>query len=243
MSLSNKQLGASDGKRVDSVLERIATIHEPYSRYRHPLWVGLMEGRFERPQVREFIRQAGIIPLFNHLYHGPLYVKCPDPQWREMIAEVVYEEGTGRLFADGTPHWRLWLRLGGAFGLSEEEMWKADFCPEAIAYRAFFHHICSGDFLEGVSAHMLGSEAQVPGAVGSVSQGLKKKFNLSDHDLAFYLVHDHADSEHSDIGRKLLSRFAKTDEDFDRVVVAVTQMVQVTQVLFDGIFKRVQSAA
>ena len=74
----------ADDKRINAVLERIAKIHEPYSRYKHPLWAGLMEGRFEKPQVKEFIRQAGNIPLFNHLYHGPLYVKCPDPQWREM---------------------------------------------------------------------------------------------------------------------------------------------------------------
>jgi pyrroloquinoline quinone (PQQ) biosynthesis protein C len=233
----------ADDKRINAVLGRIAKVHEPYSRYKHPLWAGLMEGRFEKPQVKEFIRQAGIIPLFNHLYHGPLYVKCPDPQWREMIAEVVYEEGTGRMFADGVPHWKLWLRLGHVFGLSDEEMWNADFCPEGIAYRAFFHNICSGDFLEGVSAHMLGSEAQVPGAVGSVSKGLKKKFGLSDHDLAFYIVHNHADSEHSNVGRKLLARFARTDEDFERVVVAVTQMVQVTQVLSNGILDRVQRAA
>ena len=232
----------ADDKRISAVLVRLAKVHEPYSRYKHPLWAGLMEGRFEKPQVKEFIRQAGIIPLFNHLYHGPLYVKCPDPQWREMIAEVVYEEGTGRMFADGVPHWKLWLRLGAAFGLSPEEMWNADFCPEAIAYRAFFHNICSGDFLEGVSAHMLGSEAQVPGAVGSVSQGLKKKFGLSDHDLAFYIVHNHADSEHSDVGRKLLARFARTDADFERVVAAVTQMVKVTHVLSNGILERVQRA-
>jgi pyrroloquinoline-quinone synthase len=232
----------NEDKRIGAVLERIAKVHEPYSRYKHPLWSGLMQGRFERPQVKEFIRQASIIPLFNHLYHGPLYVICPDPEWREMIAEVVYEEGTGRMFADGIPHWRLWLRLGNAFGLSDDEMWNADFCPEAIAYRAFFHDICSRNFLEGVSAHMLGSEAQVPGAVGSVSQGLKKKFGLSDHDLAFYLVHDHADSEHSDVGRRLLGRFAKTDEDFERAVKAVTQMVQVSHVLFNGILERVQRA-
>jgi pyrroloquinoline quinone (PQQ) biosynthesis protein C len=140
------------------------------------------------------------------------------------------------------PHWKLWLRLGNAFGIADDEMWATDFCPEALAYRAFFHGICSGDFLEGVAAHMLGSEAQVPGAVGSVSEGLRRKFDLTDHDLAFYIVHDHADSEHSDVGRKLLGSFAHTDQDFERVVTAVTQMVQVTQVLFDGIYARVRDA-
>jgi len=225
----------------EATLERIRRIHEPYARHRHPLWAGLMEGRFERPQVRTFLKQASIIPLYNHLYHGPLYVNCPDPEWREMIAEVVYEEGTGRMFASGTPHWKLWLRLGNAFGIGDEEMWNTDFCPEAIAFRAFFNRICSGDFLTGVSAHMLGAEAQVPGASGSVAGGLRARFGLSDHDLAFYIVHDHADSEHSDIGRRLLSRFAPTEADCERVVLAVRQMVEVSKVLYDGILHRVMN--
>jgi hypothetical protein len=55
-------------------------------------------------------------------------------------------------------------------------------------------------------------------------------------------VHNHADSEHSDVGRKLLARFARTDEDFERVVAAVTQMVKVTHVLSNGILERVQRA-
>ena len=228
--------------RHDKVLARIQTIHEPYARYKHPLWAGLMAGKFERAQVREFLKQASIIPLYNHLYHGPLYVKCPDPDWREMIAEVVYEEGTGKLYAEGIPHWKLWLRLGRAFDISDEEMWNTEFCPEALAWRSFFHTICSGDFLTGVSAHMLGAEAQVPGAAGSVADGLKLKFNLSDHDLAFYIVHDHADAEHSDIGRKLLTRFAKTDDDCERVVSAVKQMVEVSSVLYDGIHACVKRA-
>lgn len=227
---------------VQAALDRIAKIQLQYSRYKHPLWKGLMDGHFEHHQVREFLRQASIIPLYNHLYHGPLYVICPDPEWRELIAEVVYEEGTGRLFADGQPHWKLWLRLGNVFGISDDEMWNANLCPEAIAYRAFCNRICSGDFLEGVSAHMLGAEAQVPGAVGSVSQGLKKKFGLSDHDLAFYIVHNEADAEHSDIGVRLLGRFAKSGADLERAVKAATEMVLVSQVLFDAIHRRVLSA-
>lgn len=122
----------------DSVLARIQRIHEPYARHKHPLWHGLTEGEFDRRQVAEFLKQASIIPLYNHLYHGPLYVVCPDPEWRAMIAEVVYEEGTGRIHADGVPHWKLWLRLGNAFGVSDSEMWSTEFCPEATAYRAFF---------------------------------------------------------------------------------------------------------
>lgn len=229
--------------RHQAVLDRIQQIHVPYARHKHPLWRGLMDGAFSKRQVAEHIRQFSIIPLYNHLYHGPLYMICPDPEWREMIAEVVYEEGTGRMHAEGIPHWKLYIRLGEAFGITPQEMWNVDFCPEALAFRAFFHHICSHDFLEGVSAHMLGSEAQVPGASGSVAAGLQKKFALTDAQIAFYTVHDHADEEHSGVGVKLLSRFARTEADCERVVRAVSEMVRVSQVLYDGIYECVKRAA
>jgi len=228
--------------RYSAVLARIAAMHEPYARHKHPLWHGLMHGTFNKAQVREHLRQFSIIPLYNNLYHGPLYVICPDPEWRAMIAEVVYEEGTGRMHADGVPHWKLWLRIGNAFGISDDEMWNVNFCPEAIAFRSFFHNICSRDFLEGVAAHMLGSEAQVPGASGSVAQGLKRQFALTDEQIAFFTVHDHADEEHSGVGRKLLATFAQSEADLERAVKAVSDMLRVTQVLYDGIYRCVQRA-
>ena len=78
--------------------------------------------KWSKKQVQEHIKQFAIIPLFNHGYHGRLYVNCPDPEWRVMLAEVVYEEGTGRLFSDGVSHHELYLRLGEAMDISRDEM-------------------------------------------------------------------------------------------------------------------------
>ena len=228
---------------IKFVLERIQAIHDALPRGKHPLWTGLVAGDFSKAQVCELIRQAGIIPLYNNLYHGPLYVVCPDPEWREMIAEVVYEEGTGKLFAGGIAHYRLYLRLGEAFGITKEEMWNTDYCPEAIAFKSYFHNVCSKNFLEGVSAHMLGAEAPVPAVFNPVSRALKAQFELSDEDIAFYTVHEEADSEHSDIGRRLLERFAVTKEDTALVLKSVKDMVTISHVLWNGIYARVQAVA
>ena len=225
---------------IKSVLSEIQVIHDKTPRGEHPLWRGLVNGDFNKRQVCELIRQAGIIPLHNHLYHGALYVVCPDPEWREMLAEVVYEEGTGQLFAEGVPHYRLYLRLGAAFGISEEQMWNTEYCPEAIAFKSYFHNICSKNFLEGVSAHMLGAEAPVPQVFNPVAKALQKQFNLSNDDIAFYTVHEEADSEHSDIGRRLLERFAVTQDDKKLVLKSVRDMVNISNVLWNGILKKVK---
>ena len=234
---------AAPDDRIKSVLNEIQAIHDALPRGKHPLWTGLIAGEFTKPQVRELIRQAGIIPLYNNLYHGPLYVICPDPEWREMLAEVVYEEGTGKLFAGGIAHYRLYLRLGEAFGISKAEMWNTDYCPEAIAFKSYFHDVCSKNFLEGVSAHMLGAEAPVPAVFNPVSRSLKEQFDLSDEDIAFYTVHEEADSEHSDIGRRLLERFTETEEDTRLVLKSVKDMVTISHVLWNGIYARVQAVA
>ena len=64
----------------------------------------MVENTFNLDQVRYLYKQHGGIPLHNQKYHGRLYVICPDPEWRELIAEVVYEESTGRIFSDGVSH-------------------------------------------------------------------------------------------------------------------------------------------
>lgn len=225
----------------DQVLAEIEKIHRAKPRGTHPLWVALMEGTLGKAQVQEFLCQFSVIPLYNHLYHGRLYVNCPDPAWRQRMAEVCYEEATGRLFADGVPHYKLYLRVGEAMGISPQVMYKTEFGVGAIAFRAYFEYICGKSFLEGVSAHMLGAEAQVPGVSGKVGRALMSLFGLSEDDVAFYTVHDDADKEHSDIGRELLEQFAKTEDDLRLVVRTVRDTVDMSYLLYDDIFRRVQT--
>lgn len=225
----------------EETLRRIEDIHRAKPRAGHPLWQALLGQKLSKAQVREHVKQFSIIPLYNHLYHGRLYVICPDPEWRSMLAEVCYEEGTGKLFAGGIAHHFLYLRLGEALGIGKEEMYATRFCPEAIALRAYFEYICGKNILEGVAGHMLGAEAQVPGTSGRVGIALKAQFGLSDDDIAFYSVHEEADEEHTSIGRRLLERFAERDEDLDLVVQTVQDMVDVHYVCYDGIYRRVQA--
>jgi pyrroloquinoline-quinone synthase len=225
----------------EETLRRIEAIHRAKPRAGHPLWEALQTGKLSKAQVQEHVKQFSIIPLYNHLYHGRLYVICPDPEWRSMLAEVCYEEGTGRLFAGGISHHFLYLRLGEALGISKEEMYATKFCPEALAMRSYFEYICSKNILEGVAGHMLGAEAQVPGNSGRTGIALQMKFGLSDEDIAFYTVHEEADEEHTSIGLRLLERFAERDEDLELVVQTVQDMVDVHYVFFDGIYKRVQA--
>ncbi|MPZ35586.1 MAG: hypothetical protein GEV13_32265 [Rhodospirillales bacterium] len=228
---------------VEKTLEGVAQAHKDKPFFEHPLWGGLLEGTFSKAQMKEFAKQFGIIPLWNHNYHGRLYVICPNHRWREKIAEVVYEEGTGRLFADGVPHNQLYLNFGADLGIAEDEMWNTDYCPEAVAFRAYFTHMCGKSFLEGVASHMLAGEAQGPGVFARMSETFKRRFDMTDKGVAFWVVHDVADGDHSSIGEELLADFAPTETDRQIVLETVKETIDMTFLLYDGIHKRMRALA
>jgi len=226
---------------VEETLRRVQQAHKDKPFYEHPLWVGLLQGSFRKPQIREFARQFGIIPLWNQNYHGRLYVNCPDYRWRQRIAEVVYEEGTGRLYAGGVPHHRLYLDFGEDLGLSADEMIHTKYCPQAIGFRTYFQHTCDGDFTRAVACHMLGAEAQGPGVFARMARTFKERYGMSDKGVAFWIVHDTADEDHSSVGAELLADFAKSDAERQIIVDTVKETIDMTMLLYDGIYKSMQA--
>jgi pyrroloquinoline-quinone synthase len=227
---------------VQGTLDAIANMHKEMPFEKHPLWAGLYEGTFSKRQVGEFAKQFGIIPLHNHNYHGRLYVICPDPKWRSRIAEVVYEEGTGKIFSNGVPHNQLYLNFSRGLGIPDEEMWQPDYCAEALAFKSYFSDICSHNIIEGISAHMLASEAQGPGFFAPMARRMQKHYGLSDQAVDFWVIHDAADSDHSSVGAELLGDFAKTDQDRELVIKTARGMIEMTMVLYNGILNRVKAA-
>lgn len=222
------------------VLEEIDRIHEAKPIYGHPLWAGMLDDSHSLDRIRYFCKQHGILPLHNHNYHGRLYVICPDPAWREEIAEVAYEEATGRLFADGVSHHRLYLDYAAALGIPKEEMYAARYCGGVAAFAAWFSHICGKSFLEGVAAHMLSGEAPIPGTYGRIARRLQDRFGLDDKGVAYWRVHDTADDEHSGVGKRLLDRFAATQADLELVVDTVRTTVDVMHLMYDDIWAHMQ---
>ena len=252
---------------VDDTLDEVKKLLEQYAWANHPMWKSLMEGtvnveqlrewvrqygvfalynhgyhpdRFE--QLREWVRQYGVFALYNHGYHGPLYVNCPDPKMRAMLAEVVYEEGTGNLYSNGKPHNEIWCQFGEAIGLTRDEMWGTELCSGARALKAFLNDRCNNSFIEGVSALMLAGEAQVPGFFDKLAKSLKKTFNLTDEDVEFFTIHDIADEDHSGAGREILVQFAPSVEDRRLVLETVRAYLGIEDAMQTQIYERMMAA-
>ena len=222
---------------TQGVLDRISEIHKELPMYGHPLWTGMVEGTWNLEQSRYICQQHGGIPLHNHNYHGNLYVICPDPAWRELIAEVSFEEATGRLMSNGVSHHRRYRDYAKGMGLTPEQMYDPPYCAGVVAFQAYFTQICSKSFLEGVAAHMLAGEAAIPGLYIKIARNLQEQFGLSDEEVAYWVIHDSADEEHSDVGRKLLDQFARTEDERRLVLRTVRQMLEIQHLMYDDVHK------
>jgi len=226
---------------VQNVLDRIAEMHQTRTLYSQPLLKTLVDGGLSRNQMREFAFHYSIIPLPNYNYHGRLYLNCHDYRWRSRIAEICYEEGTGRLFSDGKPHCELYLDFSTAFDWTPDELWNAEYLPMAQVWKTWFERLCEESFLKGATAHMLSGEAMIPGTFGHIADRLQEEFSLNDSQVAFWRVHDVADGEHSDIGRELVEQFAPSEEERQLVLRTVDLYKDVVFRMYDDIWASVQA--
>ena len=145
---------------TEQLLKEVQAMVSASHQIKHPLSALLFSGKLTKRQLQEVIGQQSCIPLYNHKFHGNLYVVCPDHRWRARIAEIVYEEGSGKLFAGGVSHHELYLRLGEALDIRREQLWSWPLCAEALAFRVHYEAVCarSGSDASGPGTSPMGIE-------------------------------------------------------------------------------------
>jgi len=227
---------------TSDVLDTISRLNAESGRKAHPLYRALENGGLNRAQLRYFCLQNSVIPLYNHNLHGRMYVSCPDPEFREKLAEVGYEEATGRIYADGIPHYKLYINHAKAFGITREELYSVDYCASADAVLLFLSDACDR-FIEGVAAVMLVGEAQGPGSDGRIAQTLQREHGLSDEEVAFYVVHDKADEDHGDVGRFLCDKFVKTEAERRLMIEVAAKSNRIRRRMYDEVWSNMQGLA
>ena len=89
--------------------------------------------------------------------------------------------------------------------------------------------------MEGAAAINLASEGQVPGAFAPLARALEKHYGLTREQVAFWDIHEQADSEHSDVGSNIVIRFASSEEVRSHALAALNQSLAKWWHFFDGI--------
>jgi pyrroloquinoline-quinone synthase len=217
-----------------------ATIDAGRSFGRHPLWVGIAEGRVPRaalaPFAVQFFLQVREFPRAVSALHS----SCPDADQRVELAESLYEEETGRISGCHVSHPELFMRFGEAVGASREAMERGAPLPETAALIAWFLESTRAHaFIEGAAATNLAAEGQVPGAFGPFARALERHYGCSPEQVAFWDVHEHADREHSAVGDHIVVRLATTPALQENVRRAVARSLDLWWGFFDGIARAV----
>jgi pyrroloquinoline quinone (PQQ) biosynthesis protein C len=75
-----------------------------------------------------------------------------------------------------------------------------------------------------------------------LAKTFQRKFGLSDKAVAFWVIHDVADEDHSGIGKRLLDSFAKTEADRRKVLEIVRETLDMLFTMYDGIHREVEAA-
>jgi pyrroloquinoline-quinone synthase len=203
---------------------------------RHPLWLGINEGRLPRaalgPFAVQFFLQVREFPRAVSALHS----SCPDGHERVELAESLYEEETGRISGCNVSHPELFIRFGEGVGVPRETMVDGVPLPTTTALIDWFERSTrEHPFIEGAAATNLAAEGQVPGAFGPFARALERHYGCTPEQVAFWDVHEHADREHSAVGDHIVVRLAVTPALQAAVRRAVARSLELWWQFFDGI--------
>lgn len=197
------------------------------------------ERTFFRKLIEGQLTQDGLRSYYKHLYHeccsfvrlvSAVHAFAEEKDQREALGHnLVDEYGHGE---PGMDHPSLAIRVGKAFGLTEQEILDAGLFPEAKAEFERLRALAFSSFLEGLAV-LVTVEADLPIRHRIMRQALVERYGVAPEHLQYYAEHmDGSDTTKSGgayggddvhVGRevKLIEKYAKTEADKERVRAAI----------------------
>lgn len=221
---------------TDFMRDLMARIEARRTFGRHPLWLGLADGKLGRDQLKLFAVQFFLQVREFPRAVSAMHANCPFPEERRELAESLYEEETGRLSGCNQPHPELFIRFGEAVGLKRVEMVEGRPLPATRALIDWFElSTKQRSFIEAAAAINLAAEGQVPGAFGPMARRLEEHYGLSRAAVQFWDIHEAVDAEHSGVGDHIVGRHATDAAAQARVRDALEHSLDAWWQFFDGI--------
>jgi pyrroloquinoline quinone (PQQ) biosynthesis protein C len=227
----------------DAVLRRLDEVVDAFCRRARFFKEPMTKGR-----ARMFVMQHRLnTRQRNSVLKLRVATNCPDWETRlQIIGACTQEVIADHEHGHGKAHWEILEDLGGHIGMRREDIRAATPSDTtAIAWAAWEGLMSNRHWLEGIVANTCAERANVPGYGEGVMRekgwfGLERKrwgdlFKLNNEQLDFFELHEAADIEHSDMGWRTISRFARDLHMEDTVVEACCKNLLVWELYLNGI--------
>ncbi len=211
-----------DGHRiVEQIRKEAAAGIDPH----HPLWTGLEEGKFDKDQLKLWIKQEYhvrnyIIKTLYYTMANSLLLTDPplyDEEIRILILKsVLQEEGEVNFgVGDKVSHPSLLVQFGEALGMTKAEMHAAPILGCTRAWLDEFIQRCNNSLVEALAGNNMTAELFNTIVFPRVINGLKNRYGFDHHALEFFYEHSDPEVEgaHVEMGADLLARRIKTEAD------------------------------
>jgi pyrroloquinoline-quinone synthase len=188
----------------------ITAIDEQIARHSllsHPFYQAWTRGELTAAALKGYA-----IQYYRHVEAFPTYLSAlhshtEDAATRRHILQNLVDEEAG-----SPNHPELWLQFAEAMGAPADEVRSAEAWDETRRLVATFCRICrDASTAEGLVA-LYSYESQIPAVAASKIDGLRRFYGIDNPEaLAYFVVHEQADREHSAVERRLLEKHVSAD--------------------------------
>lgn len=167
----------------------------------HPFYQAWQRGELSAAALQDYAAQ-----YYPHVAAFPRYLSSlhahteDDATRRALLQNLVDEEA-------GTPnHPELWLQFAQGIGAPPAFVTTAPMSPEAQRLVCTFLDICKNGSVAAGLAALYSYESQIPQVAATKIDGLRTFYGVDTPEtLAYFVVHEEADKEHSRVERALLA--------------------------------------
>ncbi|NJK38315.1 MAG: CADD family putative folate metabolism protein [Oscillatoriales cyanobacterium RM1_1_9] len=212
--------------QLDAVIEQHHLLKHPF----YQLWNA---GKLSLKMLQEYARE-----YYLQVHHFPTYVSathaaCDDLEIRRMLLENLIEEERG-----ATNHPELWLRFAEGLGVDRQTVLQHQPLAKTQASVQILKGLARSENPAVGLAALYAYESQIPEVSTTKIAGLKAFYDVdSERALAFFQVHETADTIHSQMTRVALVKLCQTEATKHDALATTEQAVTGLNLLLDGVYE------
>ncbi len=208
-----------------------AAVESRHSRF-HPYYALWREGKLPREAIGGWVQEhyhfTKDIPWLNAVM--PTRVPYAD-------VRAIYQESTDEEMDPADPHIEILLRFGEAMGLDPAQVRQSKPLPTTQALLDWIYILSRHrSMVEVIAGAQIGLESQPPQLYGDIVPALKEKYGCTDAQIKYFPTHVDADTEHGSRAYALVEKYARSEDQRRRAVLAAREGAEKRWLYIDGIY-------